>query len=173
MMSQGLRKLTGGISRTGTTVIFINQLRMKIGVMFGNPETTTGGNALKFYASVRMDIRGQKTITVNEEVVGRGSKVKIVKNKVAPPFKEVELDMFYERAGFDADGSLLNLAVKFGVVEASGAWFKFKGASFAQGRPKAIDHIRNNPVFKAELEDLLANVFSPESPGEIPLAEAG
>lgn len=173
MMSQGLRKLTGGISRTGTTVIFINQLRMKIGVMFGNPETTTGGNALKFYASVRMDIRGQGTIKKDEEVIGRGSKVKIVKNKIAPPFKEVELDMFYERAGFDADGSLLNLAVKFGVIESSGAWFKFKGTSIAQGRPKAIDYIRNNPAFKEEVQALLASVFSKESPGELPLvAEA-
>lgn len=173
MMSQGLRKLTGNIHKSNCTVIFINQLRMKIGVMFGNPETTTGGNALKFYASVRMDIRGQKTITQNEEVIGRASKVKIVKNKVAPPFKEVEMDMFYERAGFDADGSLLNLAVKFGIVQASGAWFKYDGESFAQGRPKAIDYIRNNPEFRTEIQEALNNVFNPVSPGEIPLADAG
>ncbi len=116
-----------------------------------------------------MDIRGQKTITQNEEVIGRASKVKIVKNKVHPPFKEVELDMFYERAGFDSDGSLLNMAVKFGIVQASGAWFKYQDSSFAQGRPKAIDHIRNNPEFRNELVRRLALVFDPKSPGEIPM----
>jgi len=136
LMSQALRKLTGSISRSNTTVIFINQIRMKIGVMFGNPETTSGGNALKFYASVRLDIRRIGAIKDRDEVVGNQTRVKVVKNKVAPPFRQVEFDVMYGE-GISKTGELLDLGVKAGLVEKSGSWFSYKGERIGQGRENA------------------------------------
>jgi recombination protein RecA len=133
LMSQALRKVTGIASKTNSTVIFINQLRQKIGVMFGNPETTTGGNALKFYASVRLDIRSKEKITKGEDIVGHVVKVKVVKNKVAPPFKEAEFEILHG-AGIDKVSSLIDAALKFNVIEKAGAWFKYKGENLGQGR---------------------------------------
>jgi recombination protein RecA len=136
LMSQALRKLTGTISKSNTMVIFINQIRMKIGVMFGNPETTTGGNALKFYASVRMDIRRVGAIKQGESSVGSRTRVKVVKNKLAPPFREVEFDVMYG-TGISREGDLLDLAVENNIVEKSGAWFAFGGERIGQGRENA------------------------------------
>ncbi|MEO6729538.1 MAG: recombinase RecA [Candidatus Dojkabacteria bacterium] len=133
LMSQALRKITGIASKTNTTIIFINQLRMKIGVMFGNPETTTGGNALKFYASVRMDIRSKEKITKNETIIGHVARVKVVKNKVAPPFREAEFEIIHG-VGIDKVSSLLDAALKFNVIEKAGAWFKRNGENLGQGR---------------------------------------
>jgi recombination protein RecA len=149
LMSQALRKLTGTISKSQTCVIFINQIRMKIGVMFGNPETTTGGNALKFYASQRMDIRRIGAIKNGEEVVGSRTRVKVVKNKVAPPFKEVEFDIMYG-TGISREGDLLDMASNDGIVEKSGSWFAFKGERIGQGRENAKQYLREHPeVYKA------------------------
>jgi recombination protein RecA len=143
LMSQALRKLTGVINKSHTTVIFINQLRMKIGIMFGNPETTTGGNALKFYASVRLDIRRISQIKSGEEVVGNRARVKVVKNKIAPPFREAEFDIMYN-VGISREGDTLDLAVTHGIVGKSGAWFEYEGSKIGQGREAAkqylIDH---------------------------------
>ena len=135
-MSQALRKLTGSISRSNTMVIFINQIRMKIGVMFGSPETTTGGNALKFYASVRLDIRRIGAIKERDEVVGNQTRVKVVKNKLAPPFKQVEFDIMYGE-GISKTGELIDLGVKAGIVEKSGAWFSYDSQRLGQGRENA------------------------------------
>src|SRR5829696_685265 len=149
LMSQALRKLTGTISKSQTCVIFINQIRMKIGVMFGNPETTTGGNALKFYASQRMDIRRVGAIKNGEAVVGSRTRVKVVKNKVAPPFKEVEFDIMYG-TGISREGDLLDMASNDGIVEKSGSWFAFKGERIGQGRENAKQYLREHPeVYKA------------------------
>ncbi|MBF5043647.1 recombinase RecA [Aggregicoccus sp. 17bor-14] len=149
LMSQALRKLTGTISKSQTCVIFINQIRMKIGVMFGNPETTTGGNALKFYASQRMDIRRIGAIKNGEQVVGSRTRVKVVKNKVAPPFKEVEFDIMYG-TGISREGDLLDMASNDGIVEKSGSWFAFKGERIGQGRENAKEYLREHPeVYKA------------------------
>jgi recombination protein RecA len=149
LMSQALRKLTGTISKSQTCVIFINQIRMKIGVMFGNPETTTGGNALKFYASQRMDIRRIGAIKNGEAVVGSRTRVKVVKNKVAPPFKEVEFDIMYG-TGISREGDLLDMAANDGIVEKSGSWFAFKGERIGQGRENAKEYLREHPeVYKA------------------------
>ncbi len=149
LMSQALRKLTGTISKSQTCVIFINQIRMKIGVMFGNPETTTGGNALKFYASQRMDIRRIGAIKNGESVVGSRTRVKVVKNKVAPPFKEVEFDIMYG-TGISREGDLLDMAANDGIVEKSGSWFAFKGERIGQGRENAKEYLREHPeVYKA------------------------
>jgi recombination protein RecA len=149
LMSQALRKLTGTISKSQTCVIFINQIRMKIGVMFGNPETTTGGNALKFYASQRMDIRRIGAIKNGEAVVGSRTRVKVVKNKVAPPFKEVEFDIMYG-TGISREGDLLDMASNDGIVEKSGSWFAFKGERIGQGRENAKEYLREHPeVYKA------------------------
>ena len=145
LMSQALRKLTGSIAKTGCTVIFINQIRMKIGVMFGNPETTTGGNALKFYASVRLDIRRIGAIKDRDEVVGNQTRVKVVKNKVAPPFKQAEFDILYG-CGVSYHGELIDLGVKYGIVEKSGAWLSFSGARIGQGKEKARLFLQENPV---------------------------
>ena len=152
LMSQAMRKLTGSISRSNCMVIFINQIRMKIGVMFGSPETTTGGNALKFYASVRLDIRRIGSIKDRDEVVGNTTKVKVVKNKVAPPFKEVEFDIMYGE-GISKTGELLDLGVKAGVVEKSGAWFSFRDERIGQGRENAKAFLRDHPAMAAEIED--------------------
>jgi recombination protein RecA len=144
LMSQALRKLTAVISRSKTTVIFVNQLRMKIGVMFGNPETTTGGNALKFYASVRMDIRRQAQIKAGDAVIGNHVRVKVVKNKVAPPFREAEFDIMYNQ-GISREGDVIDLAVTHGVVDKAGAWYEYKGEKIGQGREAAKNFLAANP----------------------------
>lgn len=151
LMSQALRKITGITNRTHVTVIFINQLREKIGVMFGNPETTTGGRSLKFYASVRMDIRKTLAITDKTETIGNRTKVKIVKNKVAPPFKIAEFDLIFGK-GISHSGSLLDAAVDQGLIEASGAWFKYKGENIGQGRENTKKYIEDNPKVSKEIE---------------------
>jgi len=143
LMSQALRKLTGSISKSNTIVLFINQIRMKIGIMFGNPETTTGGNALKFYSSVRLDIRRIGAIKDRDEVVGNQTRVKVVKNKVAPPFKQVEFDIMYG-LGISKTGELLDLGVKAGIVEKSGSWFSYDGTRIGQGREASKAYLENN-----------------------------
>jgi recombination protein RecA len=152
LMSQAMRKLTGSISRSNCMVIFINQIRMKIGVMFGSPETTTGGNALKFYSSVRLDIRRIGAIKDRDEVVGNATRVKVVKNKVAPPFKQVEFDIMYGE-GISKTGELLDLGVKAGVVEKSGAWFSYGDERMGQGRENSKQYLRDNPKIALEIED--------------------
>ncbi len=151
LMSQALRKLTASISRSNTMVIFINQIRMKIGVMFGSPETTTGGNALKFYASVRLDIRRIGSVKDRDEVVGNQTRVKVVKNKLAPPFKQVEFDIMYGE-GVSKTGELVDLGVKAGVVEKSGAWFSYNSQRLGQGRENAKLFLRDNPDTANEIE---------------------
>jgi recombination protein RecA len=151
LMSQALRKLTGSISKSNCMVIFINQIRMKIGVMFGSPETTTGGNALKFYASVRLDIRRIGAIKDREEVVGNQTRVKVVKNKVAPPFKQVEFDIMYGE-GISKTGELVDLGVTAGVVEKSGSWFSYEGERVGQGRENAKAFLKQNPDIAAKIE---------------------
>jgi recombination protein RecA len=151
LMSKALRKLTASISKSRTMVIFINQIRMKIGIMFGNPETTTGGNALKFYASVRLDIRRIGQIKDREEVVGNQTRVKVVKNKVAPPFKQVEFDIMYGE-GISKNGELIDLGSKVGVVEKSGAWFSYDGNRIGQGRENAKAFLKENPKVAAAIE---------------------
>jgi recombination protein RecA len=150
-MSKALRKLTGSISKSKCMVIFINQIRMKIGVMFGNPETTTGGNALKFYASVRLDIRRIGQIKDREEVVGNQTRVKVVKNKVAPPFKQVEFDIMYGE-GISKAGELVDLGVRAGIIEKSGAWFSFNGERIGQGRENTKAFLKDNPKAAVEIE---------------------
>ncbi|MCC5986901.1 MAG: recombinase RecA [Pararhodobacter sp.] len=152
LMSQAMRKLTGSISRSNCMVIFINQIRMKIGVMFGSPETTTGGNALKFYASVRLDIRRIGSIKDRDEVVGNTTRVKVVKNKVAPPFKQVEFDIMYGE-GISKTGELLDIGVKAGVVEKSGAWYSYGDERIGQGRENAKSYLKANPGVALEIED--------------------
>lgn len=154
LMSQALRKLTATISRSNTMVIFINQIRMKIGVMFGSPETTTGGNALKFYASVRLDIRRIGSVKDRDEVVGNQTRVKVVKNKLAPPFKQVEFDIMYGE-GVSKTGELVDLGVKAGVVEKSGAWFSYNSQRLGQGRENAKQFLRDNPDTAKEIETVL------------------
>ena len=151
LMSQALRKLTGTIAKSQTCVIFINQIRMKIGVMFGNPETTTGGNALKFYASQRLDIRRIGAIKNGEQVVGSRTRVKVVKNKVAPPFKEVEFDIMYG-TGISREGDLLDMASAENIVEKSGAWYAYAGERIGQGRENAKDYLRDHPEISAAVE---------------------
>ncbi|HEY1835968.1 MAG TPA: recombinase RecA [Candidatus Saccharimonadales bacterium] len=150
LMSQALRKLTGVISRSKTTVIFINQIRMKIGVMFGNPETTTGGNALKFYASVRMDIRRISQIKQGDEVIGNRARVKVVKNKIAPPFRQAEFDIMYNQ-GISKAGDILDLAVANEIVEKAGAWFAYNDAKIGQGREAAKQYLQDNPKTMEEI----------------------
>ncbi|CUH69509.1 Recombinase A [Thalassovita autumnalis] len=152
LMSQAMRKLTGSINRSNCMVIFINQIRMKIGVMFGSPETTTGGNALKFYSSVRLDIRRIGAIKDRDEVVGNATRVKVVKNKVSPPFKQVEFDIMYGE-GISKTGELLDLGVKAGVVDKSGAWFSYADDRLGQGRENAKQFLRDNPDVAHEIED--------------------
>jgi recombination protein RecA len=150
LMSQALRKLTGVINKSKATVVFINQIRMKIGVMFGNPETTTGGNALKFYASVRMDIRRIGQIKQGDEVIGNRTRVKVVKNKIAPPFREAEFDIMYNQ-GISASGDILDLATARGIVEKSGAWFSYNGEKISQGREAAKTYLEANPKVMQEI----------------------
>ena len=151
LMSQALRKITGSISKSNTMVIFINQIRMKIGVMFGSPETTAGGNALKFYSSVRLDIRRIGAIKNGEEIVGNQTRVKVVKNKVAPPFKVVEFDIMYGQ-GISKTGELVDLGSKADIVEKSGAWYSYKGEKIGQGKENAKEYLSNNPKEAAEIE---------------------
>lgn len=161
LMSQALRKLTGVISRSKTTVIFINQIRMKIGVMFGNPETTTGGNALKFYASVRMDIRRISQIKAGDAVVGNRARVKVVKNKIAPPFREAEFDIMYNQ-GISTAGDILDLAVKYEIVEKAGAWFAYGGEKIGQGREAAKTYLQENKTVQAEIADKVREASTKE-----------
>jgi len=164
LMSQALRKLTGNIKRSNTIVIFINQIRMKIGVMFGSPETTTGGNALKFYASVRLDIRRIGAIKNGEEVTGNMTRVKVVKNKVAPPFREVEFEIMYGQ-GISREGDLIELASAQGIVEKSGAWYSYKGNRIGQGKDNVRVFLQNNKELAREIEDQVrAKLLPPKQP---------
>ena len=158
LMSQALRKLTANIKRTNTLVIFINQIRMKIGVMFGNPETTTGGNALKFYASVRMDIRRIGSIKKGDEVIGSETRVKIVKNKVAPPFKQAEFDIMYAE-GISHTSLLVDIGSEAGIIEKSGAWYSYNGQKIGQGRENAKMYLKDNPAIMAEIEEQVKGVL--------------
>jgi recombination protein RecA len=151
-MSQALRKLTGNIKRSNTIVAFINQIRMKIGVMFGNPETTTGGNALKFYASVRLDIRRIGAIKNGEEVTGNMTRVKVVKNKVAPPFREAEFEIMYGQ-GISREGEIIELASTLGIIEKSGAWYAYKGSRIGQGKDNARGYLQSNKEVAREIEE--------------------
>jgi recombination protein RecA len=169
LMSQGLRKLTGSISRSGATVIFINQLRMKIGVMFGNPETTTGGNALKYYASCRIDIRRTGAIKDGEVHIGAQAKLKVVKNKVFPPFREAEPRIMFEKAGFDVVADLLTLAVDNKIVDKAGSWYSYNNGKLGQGENNTVKYLEANPIVLQEIKDALAVFFSPTTRGEIPL----
>ena len=154
LMSQALRKLTASIGRSNCTVIFINQIRMKIGVMFGSPETTTGGNALKFYASVRLDIRRIGGLKKGDEVVGNETRVKVVKNKVAPPFKEAVFDILYGE-GISREGEIIDMGVAQGIVEKAGAWYSYKGEKIGQGKDNTREYLRQNPALAAEIENLV------------------
>jgi recombination protein RecA len=156
LMSQALRKLTSTVSKSNCIMIFINQIRMKIGVFFGNPETTTGGNALKFYASVRLDIRKTGTLKEKEQAVGNQVRVKVVKNKVAPPFKIVDFDIIYGE-GISKTGELLDIGVKIGVVEKSGAWYAFEGQKLGQGKEAARQYLRENPTTANKIDQLIRN----------------
>jgi recombination protein RecA len=158
LMSQALRKLTGTVSKSRTCLIFINQIREKIGVMFGNPETTTGGRALKFYSSVRVDVRRIASIKDGDEVTGSRTKAKIVKNKVAPPFREAEFDIMYGQ-GISREGDLLDLAVDKNIVEKSGAWFSFQGERLGQGRDNAKQFLKDNPDYRGRVELSLREVM--------------
>jgi recombination protein RecA len=161
LMSQALRKLTGNIKRSNTIVIFINQIRMKIGVMFGNPETTTGGNALKFYSSVRMDIRRIGAIKNGEEVVGSMTRVKVVKNKVAPPFRETEFEIMYG-TGISKEGELIELGVLHNMVEKSGSWYSYKGERIGQGKDNARTFLQQHPEISKDLETQIRTKLIPE-----------
>lgn len=152
LMSQSLRKLTANIKRTNTTVIFINQLRMKIGVMFGNPETTTGGNALKFYASLRLDVRRIGSIKDGDSIIGNETRVKVVKNKVSPPFKQCEFDILYGR-GISREGELINLGVDLNIIEKSGAWYSYGTNRLGQGKTNSMAYLKDNPEIAAEVEE--------------------
>jgi len=173
LMSQALRKLTGNIKRSNCLVIFINQIRMKIGVMFGNPETTTGGNALKFYASVRLDIRRIGSIKKGEEVIGSETRVKVVKNKVAPPFKLAEFEILYGH-GISREGEIVDLGVKQNVIEKSGAWYSFKGDRIGQGKENARDFLIEHKDIAAEIEKTIRSQLLPKKgPVEVPIEEEG
>lgn len=165
MMSQGLRKLTGNISRSNCTVIFINQLRMKIGVMFGNPETTTGGNALKFYASQRIDVRRIESIKNGDEVVANKVKIKVIKNKMAPPFKECIVDLVFNE-GFEPSGDILDKAEQYGIVQKTGAWYAYNNAKIGQGRNNAKEHLKTTPGL---MDELRTKIMTAIRTGEIPV----
>ncbi len=170
LMSQALRKLTATISRSRAVVIFINQIRMKIGVMFGNPETTTGGNALKFYASLRMDIRRIGAIKEGDMIIGGRTRVKVVKNKLAPPFKEAEFDLLYGK-GISREGELVDLGSEMEIVEKSGAWYSFNGERIGQGRESAKEFLRQNPEAAKELTARILEKNAIKSPGSDPRAQ--
>lgn len=173
LMSQALRKLTGVLNKSKTVAIFINQLREKVGIMFGNPETTPGGRALKFYSSVRLDVRKQEAIKINGEVVGSRTKVKVVKNKVAPPFREAVFDIVYGE-GISNEGCVLDLAVDLDIVDKSGAWFAYKGQKIGQGRENAKSFLKENPDVMKEIESKVRENFNlafEKSMGEIPGAD--
>ena len=182
LMSQAMRKLAGTVGKTGCVAVFINQLRLKVGVVYGNPEVTAGGNALKYYASVRLDVRRTETLKSGGEPVGSHTRVRVVKNKVAPPFKEAEFDMFYGK-GISREGELLDLAIKFDIIQKSGSWFSYKESRLGQGRDTIKDYLKNNPDLYAEIEALVLaavkneqeQVQAPASkpaPVEIPLENA-
>jgi recombination protein RecA len=154
LMSQALRKLTAVISKTRTSLIFINQLRQKIGVVYGNPETTTGGNALKFYCSVRLDIRRKKAIKRGDETIGSEVKVKVVKNKLAPPFREAEFEILYG-TGVNKLGELVDTAEKLGIMEKAGTWYSYEGAKLGQGRDKVLAHLDEHPTLQSQLRAAL------------------
>jgi recombination protein RecA len=176
LMSQALRKLTASIKKTNCTVIFINQIRMKIGVMFGSPETTTGGNALKFYASVRLDIRRTGTIKKGEEAIGNETRVKVVKNKVAPPFKTAEFDILFGE-GISRHGEIIDMGVNANILDKSGAWYAYNGEKIGQGRDNAREFLRENPELSHEIENkvrlslgipLLPSLTEPEAKVKAP-----
>ncbi|MBK5102920.1 MAG: recombinase RecA [Burkholderiales bacterium] len=169
LMSQALRKLTSNIKRTNTLVIFINQIRMKIGVMFGSPETTTGGNALKFYASVRLDIRRIGSIKKNDEVIGNETRVKVVKNKMAPPFREALFDILYGE-GISREGEILELGVKHGIVEKSGAWYAYNKDKIGQGKDNAREYLREHTELAVEIEARVRELVGVNNPGAKPAA---
>jgi recombination protein RecA len=171
LMSQALRKLTGNINRSNTMVVFINQIRMKIGVMFGSPETTTGGNALKFYSSVRLDIRRIGAIKRGDEVVGNETRVKVVKNKVAPPFKQVEFDLLYGE-GISREGEIIDLGVKEGIVDKSGAWYSYNGERIGQGKDNVRKFLKEHPEMAREIEAQIRERLLPKVvPSETPVVE--
>ena len=161
LMSQALRKLTANIKRSNTLVIFINQIRMKIGVMFGNPETTTGGNALKFYASVRLDIRRIGAIKKGDEILGNETRVKVVKNKVAPPFKQVQFDILYGE-GISLEGELIDLGVEHDLVEKSGAWYSYNGTRIGQGKDNVRGYLKENPEMADEINAKIRAIMMPD-----------
>ena len=167
LMSQALRKLTANIKRANTLVIFINQIRMKIGVMFGSPETTTGGNALKFYASVRLDIRRTGSIKKGDEIIGNETRVKVVKNKVSPPFKSAEFDILYGE-GTSREGEILDLGVTHGFVEKSGAWYSYNGERIGQGKDNAREYLREKPELALEIENRIREAVGVSTRGEAP-----
>ncbi len=171
LMSQALRKLTANIKRSNTLVIFINQIRMKIGVMFGNPETTTGGNALKFYASVRLDIRRTGTIKKGDEAIGNETRVKVVKNKLAPPFKQAEFEILYGE-GISREGEILDLGVRQGIVDKSGAWYSYQGERIGQGKENARQFLREHPETAAEIERRIREQLLPQRAASGEPAEA-
>ena len=171
LMSQALRKLTANIKRTNTLVIFINQIRMKIGVMFGNPETTTGGNALKFYASVRLDIRRIGAIKVGDEVVGNQTRVKVVKNKVAPPFREAEFEILYGQ-GISREGEIIELGVAHNLIEKSGSWYAYKGERIGQGKDNVRNYLQQHPETAREVENVIRAKLMPARKGEAAKGEA-
>jgi recombination protein RecA len=165
LMSQALRKLTGNIKRANCCVIFINQIRMKIGVMFGNPETTTGGNALKFYSSVRLDIRRIGAIKKGEEVVGNETRVKVVKNKIAPPFKQAEFGILYNE-GISLEGEIVDLGVKEGLIDKAGAWYSYKDDRIGQGKDNVRIFLKENPEISQEIEEQIRAKLLPSTPVE-------
>ena len=171
LMSQALRKLTANIKRSNTLVVFINQIRMKIGVMFGNPETTTGGNALKFYSSVRLDIRRIGAIKKGDEVVGSETRVKVVKNKVAPPFKQTEFDIIYNE-GISREGEIITLGVQEGIIDKSGAWYSYNGDRIGQGKDNVRTYLKDHPTTASEIESQIrTKLLSPKSPAAKSLVE--
>ena len=170
LMSQALRKLTGVINKSKTCVIFINQLREKVGVMFGNPETTPGGKALKFYASIRIDVRKADALKDADGLIGNKTRAKVVKNKLAPPFKTAEFDIIYGH-GVSQEGCLLDIGVEYGVIEKSGAWFSYNGEKFAQGREKARDYLKANPELKKEIDEKIRAEYKRRTSPEKHLSE--
>jgi recombination protein RecA len=170
LMSQALRKLTANIKRSNTLVIFINQIRMKIGVMFGNPETTTGGNALKFYASVRLDIRRIGAIKKGDEVIGNDTRVKVVKNKMAPPFKQAQFEILYGE-GISREGELIDLGVKHDIVDKAGAWYSYKGDRIGQGKDNVRNFLKENPELAQDIEQQLRIKLLNQAPAPVEAVE--